>query len=225
MTSAHQVAERFCVGRAVGYARLAGLVRLGLLEHRRVFHGIPGVYLATRAGLDLADVDLPPARLDVRTYDHDLELSSLVIELESEFGPDQVVTEREMRAQDTPLNSPPAEEPRFAVRLQSGRGQLQLTPVGHPRLHFPDCAVTGRSKADGLVVVELERSRKGSARLRGILSAYVAARHIGSVRYVATGKAVADLVRTQVAALNAEGFIEVAARSDALPPTRTSDAA
>ncbi len=84
MASAAQVAERFGLGRAVTYARLGGLVRLGLLEHARVFHGAPGVYLATRAGLAAVDLELPPARIDLRTYAHDLELSSLVSELERE---------------------------------------------------------------------------------------------------------------------------------------------
>ena len=46
MATAAQVAERFDLGRAVGYARLSGLVRLGLLEHARIFHASPGVYLA-----------------------------------------------------------------------------------------------------------------------------------------------------------------------------------
>lgn len=75
MATAAHVAERFQVGRAVGYARLSGLVRLGLLDHARIFHASPGVYLATRAGLAAVDVELPPARVDLRTYDHDLELS------------------------------------------------------------------------------------------------------------------------------------------------------
>lgn len=36
MATAAQVAERFEVGRAVSYARLSELVRLGLLEHARI---------------------------------------------------------------------------------------------------------------------------------------------------------------------------------------------
>jgi hypothetical protein len=90
------------LGRAVSYARLSGLVSLGLLEHARIFHGAPGVYLATRIGLLATDVQLPAARVDLRTYDHDLELTSLVVELEQEFGTERVRTERELRAADTP---------------------------------------------------------------------------------------------------------------------------
>jgi hypothetical protein len=72
MVTATQVAERFELGRAVGYARLKGLVGLGLLDHARIFHAAPGVYTATRAGLAAVDLALPPARVDVRTYNHDL---------------------------------------------------------------------------------------------------------------------------------------------------------
>jgi hypothetical protein len=68
MAIAAQVAERFGLGRAVSYARLSGLVRLGLLDHCRIFHGEPGVYVATRAGLSIVDLELPPARVDIRTY-------------------------------------------------------------------------------------------------------------------------------------------------------------
>jgi hypothetical protein len=93
--------------------------------------------LATRVGLASVDLDLPPARVDLRTYGHDLELTSLVLELEREFGPDRVRTEREMRASDTSPGRPAGQRPSFAVSLTGARGQLQLTPAGYPRLHFP----------------------------------------------------------------------------------------
>ncbi|MDQ3588586.1 MAG: hypothetical protein M3375_09600 [Actinomycetota bacterium] len=154
------------------------------MEHQRIFHAAPGVYLATRAGLASVDLALPPARTDLRTYEHDLELSGLVIDLEREFGAERISTEREMRAADTPVGRAPVERPRFAVPVAGRRGQLQLTPVGHPRLHFPDCAVlvedSGREV--GVLAVELERTAKGRARLRRILSGYVGARHIDGVR-------------------------------------------
>lgn len=117
MVNATQVAERFGLGRAVAYCRLGGLVRLGLLDHQRIFHGAPGVYLASKAGLVTVGLQLPPARVDLRTYDHDLELSQLVIQLEREFGRAAVVTEREMRARDTAAGTGPADNPVFAVPL------------------------------------------------------------------------------------------------------------
>lgn len=210
MATAGQVAERFGVGRAVGYARLGGLVKLGLLQHLRIFHATPGVYTATKIGLAAVDLDLPPARVDVRTYEHDLELSSLVIDLERKFGENQLTTEREMRSLDTPLAAPPRDRPRFAVPLTSCRGQLQFTPVGHARLHFPDCAVPGVGDEGSIIAVELERTAKGRARLRRILSAYVTAHHIQRVRYVVTNERVRQLVESEVANLRADQLVEIA---------------
>lgn len=201
MASARQVADRFRLGRAVSYARLSGLVRLGLIQHARIFHVAPGVYLATRSGLAAVGFRLPPARVDLRTYDHDLELTSLVVELEREFGANRVRTEREMRAVDTPPNLAPTARPQFAVPMSGARGQMQLTPVGNPRLHFPDCAVL--VGPDRVMAVELERTAKGRARLRRILSAYVSARHIAGVRYYAHGDRVRNLVDNEVAELKA----------------------
>jgi hypothetical protein len=65
-------------------------------------------------------IELPPARIDVRTYDHDLALSSLVIALEREFGTNRLTTEREMRSADTPLGAAPVQHPGFAVPLAGG---------------------------------------------------------------------------------------------------------
>jgi len=219
MATAAQVTERFQLGRAVGYARLSGLVRLGLLDHARIFHAAPGVYLTTRAGLACVDLALPPPRVDLRTYDHDLQLTALVIELEREFGADPITTEREMRAADTPVGSGPVERPRFAVPLAGARGQLQLTPVGHPRLHFPDCAVAVEDPGTDakVLAVELERTAKGRARLRRILAGYVASRHIDAVRYYATSQRVNDLVETEVTRLTAQTLIEIRDRSSDVP--------
>lgn len=221
MVSATQVAERFTLGRAVGYSRLSGLVRLGLLDHQRIFHAAPGVYLATRTGLATVALDLPPARVDLRTYDHDLELSRLVVELEREFGAEAIATEREMRASDTPLGQAPSDCPGFAVPLTGARGQLQLTPVGHPRVHFPDAAVRSHN-GDSILAVELERTAKGRARLRRILSGYVAARHITGVRYVANDDRVLELVRSEVERLRAGPLVELTSR---IPAVGTSQAA
>jgi hypothetical protein len=212
MASAAQVSERFEIGRAVGYARLGGLVKLGLLEHLRIFHGTPGVYLATRSGLDVVDLDLPAARADIRTYKHDLELSSLVIGLEREYGAERLATEREMRATDTPSGSPPTTHPRFAVPLAGSQGRIPLTPVGYPRLHFPDCAIVGSHQADPIVAVELERTAKGRTRLRGILAAYVACRHIEGVRYYATTPRVSKLLADQISRLRADELIDIRTR-------------
>jgi hypothetical protein len=161
-------------------------------------------------GLASVDLELPAARVDLRSYAHDVQLGSLVLGLEREFGRDRVKTEREMRVADTAPGRPAGERPSFAVSLTGARGQLQLTPAGYPRLHFPDCAVIGAgADGDQLLAVELERTAKGRARLRRILAGYVAARHIGLVRYYVCGERVRNLVEDVVTAHSAATLIEV----------------
>ena len=203
---AGQVAERFGVGRSQCYARLTGLARVRLLRHERVLYGQPGVYLATGDGLQFADVALPPASIDLRTYDHDLEMVALVGKIERE-GRGRVLTEREVRAIDTPAGrSAGSYRPRYAALLGQG-GQLQLTPSGAPRVHFPDAVIVDEN--DRATAIELERTAKGRTRLRGILRGYVAARHLAEVRYYTTDDRVRSMVTNEVAALRAESVIRV----------------
>ena len=208
MVTAGQVAERFGVGRSQCYARLTGLVRFGLLSHERLLYGRPGVYLATRSGLDVADVPLPAASVDLRTYAHDLELTSLVTELEQKAPTGTAVwTERELRSVDAPAGRPPGRyEPRFAVELGQAN-QLRLTPAGSPRVHFPDAAIVNSGR--DVTAIELELTAKGRTRLRSILRAYVAARHIAEVVYYASHPGVLELLQDEIAGLRAEDVIRV----------------
>lgn len=179
---AAQVGRRFGLDERHTYRRLRGLVRAGLVDHRRVFHNQPGVYWATRDGLDAAGVRLPPAGIDIRTYEHDRLAAVAAIALEDEFGPSAIVTERELRSLDAA-----AETPRYAVPRG---GQAQL---GRRGLHFPDLAVDGQ---DGRpLAVEVELTAKGRGRLDSIVAGYVRARHIAAVRYYAAPAARAGLER------------------------------
>jgi hypothetical protein len=177
---AGQVARRFEMDERNTYRRLRGLVRLDLLAHQRVLHGEPGAYWATRAGLDAVALLLPPAGVDIRTYEHDRLLAATAIRLEHEFDRPAVKTERELRSRDAT-----ADQPHYAVRRA---GQL-----GRRGLHFPDLAVDG---ADGRpLAVEVELTAKGRGRLDSIVAGYVAARHIAAVRYYAAPAAKAGLER------------------------------
>lgn len=166
---AGQVAARFRMDERNAYRRLRGLVCGGLLDHRRVFHAVPGAYCATSFGLTAAGLGLPRPRVDIRTYRHDRVAAAVLIELEREFGEAAVVTERELRSRDA---GNPA-EPRYAVRRGGDRSRRGL--------HFPDLAVeleSGRPLA-----VEVELTAKGAGRLDSIVRAYVLARQLDSVRY------------------------------------------
>lgn len=63
------------------YRRLGKLSKAGLLEHQRTWYGDHGVYRATRAGLELAGLDVAPVRLDKRDYEHDLLVIDLALKL------------------------------------------------------------------------------------------------------------------------------------------------
>jgi len=173
---ARQVADRFDMDER----NARGLVQLGLVAHRRVLYGQPGAYWATRAGLDAIGLTLPPAGIDIRTYEHDRLLASTAIRLEREFGRPDIKTERELRSRDAA-----AAQPHYAVRRAGQHGRRGL--------HFPDLAVDG---IDGRpLAVEVELTAKGRGRLDSIVAGYVAARHIAAVRYYAAPAAKASLER------------------------------
>lgn len=184
--SAEQVQSRFGMDRSRTYRRLRATASAGLIEHRQILHGA-GVYLATERGLGAVDLELPQAKIDLRTYSHDLALAGLCASYE--LAGSAVVTEREIRAADAF-----AAEPRFAVSL------------GDRRLHFPDLIL---SEDRGAVAVELEQTAKRAIRLDRILSAYLRARHLAGVRYHAASPRLASWLRLAIERVHAEDFIEV----------------
>jgi len=192
---ANQVARRFAMDERNAYRRLRGLVARDLIAHQRVFHAMPGVYCSTSSGLVCAGLRLPRPRLDIRTYAHDRAAASVTIELEAEFGPPAVRTERELRSHDA--GDPP--RPRYAVRRGYG--------LGRRGLHFPDLAIElddGKSLA-----VEIELTAKGTRRLDSIVRAYLGGRH-HCVRYYAAPAALGGVERA-VARAGARDFLDIRA--------------
>lgn len=160
--------------------RLAQLVRHGLLTHERYLYGRPGVYSATDEGLLRARLGLSSAHMNLSQYDHALGLVWLHIELEREFGPSGIVTERmlrlaELRAAETAAQLGEHYQPRYAASLVGGAG----------RVHFPDLAVELGAPRGGLLCVELELTPKTLARRREIIAGYRASGEIEQVRYYA----------------------------------------
>ena len=79
------------------YRRLKKLCEAGLLEHQRTWYGDHGIYRATRAGIELAGLEISPARLDRRDYEHDLRVVDLALEL-TDYELDGWVPERMVRS-------------------------------------------------------------------------------------------------------------------------------
>jgi hypothetical protein len=174
------------------YPRLCGLRAHELVEfHRPLIER--GVYLATRAGLAAAGLDLPPARVDIATFTHDRLVGDVVVDLEAAGV--VVVTEREMRHCDESPDTLEDGGPRYAVVLPSG-GR-----------HYPDLLAvlpSGRYKA-----VEVELSPKNLARRARILTGYARARHIETVTYHVATPSIGTLVARTAASVGISDLIHI----------------
>jgi len=173
---------------AVTYRRLGGLVRCGLVTHRRIFHAQPGIFQITPGGLGLIDSPLPAPKLDLRTYRHDIGAAWLWLKVCAGWlgEPAVVWTEREMHAADKRDRTAP-EHQLFGVEVDG------TDRVGRPRLHHADLLMTGR---DGHgTAVELELSAKARGRLESILLGYAHAPRIHRVVYLTDDRAVGRGIR------------------------------
>jgi hypothetical protein len=176
------------------YPRMCGLRAHELVEFRRPLIE-RGVYLATRAGLVAAGLNLPPARVEIATFTHDRLVADLAVNLERDGS--EVVTEREMRHTDESPDTLDHDggRPRYAVTLASG-GR-----------HYPDLMVALASGRFGAVEVEL--SPKNRARRERILGGYARARHIETVTYHVGSAQIGDLVARSAVTLGIGDLIEV----------------
>jgi hypothetical protein len=200
---ARQIAAWQQMDKAHVFRRCKRLVELGLLRQERVAHGQPGLSLATRAGLEFAELELPVAKLNLWSYAHEVELVWLHIDLEREFGPGSVLTERQIRT----LEGRAAWEAERSHERH--RPRHALSGNGGPRsLHFPDLVVEGGAPQGGLLFVELELSVKAAERRREIVGAYVRGSHVERVRYYAAREVLGPMQRT-VTQERAGEFVEL----------------
>lgn len=190
--TAGQIERAFGMHRRAVYTRLKKLGELGLVEHQRWWHRGPGIYLVTRDGMHVGDVDLPKVRVDVRTYWHTLAAVDLAIEL----APRSVVSEREIRAVDNAATE--TRELRYCPSVGRGAGGL--------RLHVPDLAVTS-DESNRPHAYEVELTAKRTKRLRQILQGYVRARHLAGVTYVSPSTQIIRAVERVARELNATDMI------------------
>ena len=127
------------------------------MERTQTAIGDPTLISATRQGITYAGLGLKPPTIRIGEVDHWLTCADVAIELERRYGPERLMTERELR---------------FEAQLAShtmGAVKLGETLHGYWRLHWPDLAV--RSD-EGLVVYEVELTPKSKRRLEKILRAW-----------------------------------------------------
>lgn len=155
LATAEQVAKRFGMHRSKSYQRLKVAVDAGLVRHELGVRSCR-LYLATRAGLSLAGLDLPVATVSAASCAHDLALVDIAILLEMQPNR-RLISERELRRSDED-----------AVR----RLQLKTFNNGdEPRAQWPDMVVVDYEKRT-ITAFEIELSLKKSSRIQDKLRAY-----------------------------------------------------
>lgn len=176
--------------------RLLRLRTAGLMSSRRYFYEGSSAWTVTAMGLSEAGVDLPPSSVDIRTYDHDLRLALLWIDLEAEFPAGRLLSEREIRSLDGGV-----EDPTYCPGTLGATG-------GARKIHYPDLAVEPTPGAEP-VAIELELTPKSASRLEAILRLYKRAHHLSGVRYYIDDRLTENAVRRAAKAVEVNEHREV----------------
>ncbi len=170
--SAQQVATMFNVSLKSAYKRLSSLVKYGYLQHERIFHQKPGVYLLAGKALSLIPYPASIARINLSTYKHNLLLVDLLLALSNEYN----CTYKTDRI----------------ICRESG---FSLKSVSRP--HVPDAVLLDIDEKN--IAVELELTEKGAARLERILKFYVRCTDYGEVWYFVEGPALLRKIQNKAA--------------------------
>jgi hypothetical protein len=172
------------VGSAAAYRRVAACIEQELLERLELLRAEPSLLRATREGLRYAGLGFPVAVVSPGSVGHWLRCASVAQRLVEEFGPSQVITERELA---------------FAERVEGrpiASAKVGELPNGAPQLHRPDLAILADT---GPIAVEVELTPKSPKRLEAIIRAWRRAHWVAEVRYYcAAGQTRRALERTLV---------------------------
>lgn len=188
------------ISAAAADARLRALASVRMIKREPHFHRQPACCQITLRGLAVIGSDLPPPRLDLRSYRHDVGVAWLWLAAHAgTFGEHQaILSERQLRSHDAKPDGRP--EP-LAVRL-GGYG-----PSGAARLHYPDLLLQAE---DGRrVALELELSQKGRTRREKILAGYAADARINAVVYLVEERAVGRSIGASAARLGISSLVHV----------------
>jgi hypothetical protein len=118
------------IRQAWAYRRVARCIELGFLRRTRVIHDERSLICATRSGLRFVGLGaLPVATVKPHAVEHYLRCASTAIALAEEFGPERVLSERELTYLEQGERRPIAS------------AKVGTLPSGAPRLHRPDLVV------------------------------------------------------------------------------------
>lgn len=152
--TADQAVVFLSVSKQNVYRRLKRLVENGYLIHERIFHGKPGIYYPTYKGVSAAGDLMPPARVNLTDYEHDLIVVDIALHFEKKYG--YWKSERELRSDKG---------------ISGGFGS---------KLHIPDGIIKVN---DELIGIEVELTRKGKDRLRKIFMQHLRSNDYQKVWY------------------------------------------
>lgn len=195
-----QLQGRFGLGRTVAYRRVAACIEGRLVERVETLRGVPALLRATRRGLRYAGLRLPVAQAPPELVGHWIACGAVALELEREFGPDALRSEREIRALERGRERP------IASALQGE------TADGSRRLHLADLSVFGAQT----IAVEVELTSKAPRRLEEIIRAWRRARWVDSIRYYVPDGSIRAGVERAVAQVHATERIGIRSISEVL---------
>src|SRR3954454_11364600 len=168
------VMGRFGMGRTAAYRLLRVPCDAGLVERVRLVNGAPSLFLASSEARRWTDtVELGACRLTPGAVTHWRWCGWAALALEAEFGPERVLSDREVRVWERAAGRPVA---------SALVGEL---PDGRPRAHRPDFAVVASDGDSFALAVEVELTVKKRRRLESICCGYARNRALEAVRYYA----------------------------------------
>lgn len=182
------------VGQTMAYRRVAECIERGLLERLPLVRSEPSLLRATREGLRYAGLSLPVAVVSPGSVEHWLRCASVALDLEAEYGPERILSERELR---------------LAERIESqavASAKVGELPSGAPRLHRPDLAVLTGERP---IAFEVELTPKAPRRLEQLIRAWRRASWVAEVRYLCAPGQTRRAVERAIHKTRAEGRVQI----------------
>src|SRR5215211_5193167 len=192
--SLEHVRRRWGVGRSVAYALIARLVDAGLIERVATLPGDPTLLRATHYGIRYARLGLSVAKINPGQVDHWLACADVALWAEGRWGPDAVLSERELRFAELDSRQP------------IGSAVVDEFPSGRQLLHRPDLLLTDDGSS---VPIEVELTTKAPRRLQHLMRCWCRSRHIERVLYVVPSGSTERAVRRAIDRVLGEDRLEV----------------
>lgn len=197
--SAEHVAGRFGMSIHMAYRRLGMLVDDGLLAHRQILYGRPGVYWATRNGLRWQGLGrlrvYQPAPVG---FEHTWQVATVAVALHGLLPDWRLMSVREIKLHEI-------QEGRLIASAELASGEA------YRKTHRADLALF--SPSGRVVAIEVELSVKGSRELERICRGWAWARNVDHVYYLAAPAATRAVTRA-IDAVTADDAITVLALED-----------